>query len=132
MQWYFKVFRHYFDFRGRASRAEFWWFVAINAIVSFLLSIPLGFAVAVENESLTLFFQMIAALYSLAVFIPRLAVTVRRLHDVGRSGLNYLWMLLPVIGWLLVFYWLVSRSEEARNHWGPDPRIIDYKAQVQL
>ena len=132
MQWYFKVFRHYFDFKGRASRAEFWWFVLINGIVSFLLGIPIGYASAIENDSLLLIFTVIYGLYGLATVIPNLAVTARRLHDIDRSGLSYFWILFPIIGPLVVLYWLASRSEEKRNHWGPDPRIVDYKAQVSF
>ncbi len=130
MQWYFKVFRHYFDFKGRASRAEYWWFWFINMIVGSIFAIPLQIAIINENDSQILLFMIPAVLYGLITLIPRLSVLARRLHDTGRSAFNIFWGLIPLLGGLIVFYFLVSRGEERRNHWGPDPRVVDYKAHV--
>ncbi|MFK7803378.1 MAG: DUF805 domain-containing protein [Anaerolineae bacterium] len=130
MQWYFKVFRHYFDFKGRASRAEYWWFWFINMIVGSIFAIPLQIAVINEDESQMLLFMVPAALYGLITIIPRLSVMARRLHDTGRSAFSAAWIFLPVIGSFIVLYFLLQRSEERTNHWGRDPRIVDYKPQV--
>ena len=85
------VFTKYATFSGRARRSEFWYFVLFNFLVSFVLGlIP--------------FLAVLSGLWALAVLIPTLAVTVRRLHDIGKSGWTYLFFLIP--GLLFVGYWM--------------------------
>jgi uncharacterized membrane protein YhaH (DUF805 family) len=82
--WYKKVvFENYANFSGRARRSEYWYFTLVNLIIAF--------ATTAIDKTLDLKFG-VNSLYSLAVFIPGLAVSVRRLHDVGKSG----WLLLIV------------------------------------
>ena len=86
---YISVLRRYSDFDSTSSRKEYWMFVLFNMVFSWLL------AFISPNAS---------ALYSILIFIPALAVTVRRLHDVGKSGWMILIIFIPLIGpiWLLV------------------------------
>ncbi|MCX8509112.1 MAG: DUF805 domain-containing protein, partial [Rhodobacteraceae bacterium] len=62
-----------------------------------------------------------SGLFELLTFLPSIAVWVRRLHDVGRSGLWWLLALIPLIGWIILFYWSVRRGDEGPNDYGPDP-----------
>ena len=98
--YYLDVFtKHYFDFMGRATRTQFWIFVLINMIVMWILGMILGQG-------------FIYKLISLLVFIPCLAIAVRRLHDAGFSGWWILIGLIPVIGWiaLIVLYCLPTKK----------------------
>ena len=63
----------------------------------------------------------LATVYSLAVFVPYLAVAVRRLHDINKSGWNLLWSFLPIIGTILLIYWFCQRGNIIDNDYGPDP-----------
>lgn len=119
MNWYLKVLKNYAVFSGRARRKEYWMFVLFNfifAIVAMILDNILG--TAIENVGYGFFY----ILYALAVLIPSLAVAVRRLHDVGKSGWWIFISLIPIVGviWLLVL--LVTNSESGDNQYGPNPK----------
>ena len=96
------VFKNYANFRGRARRSEFWYFYLFNVIVNIALSIFSAFSNVlgvVDPEAqliLSLLFGLPSMIYSLAVFLPSMAVTVRRLHDIGKSGWYYLFPLIPL------------------------------------
>lgn len=121
MNWYLKVFRQYADFQGRARRKEFWIFTLVNALVLCVLS-GLAMPSLVSGEGGSVFWWLIYSAYALAVFVPSLAVGVRRLHDAGKSGWWYLIALVPLIGgiWLLVLWCLDSQPFE--NRWGGNPK----------
>lgn len=121
MNWYLAVLKNYAGFSGRARRKEYWMFVLFNIIfvaVAVILDNLLG--TAIEETGFGLFYF----LYLLAVLIPSLAVAVRRLHDVGKSGWMILIGLIPIIGgiWLLVLY--VTDSQPGENQYGSNPKEI--------
>lgn len=101
-------FAKYFDFNGRASRSELWWWV----LFIFLGSLVLGFIS-----------DMVAGLFSLVTLIPSIAVTARRLHDIDKSGWWQLVGLIPVLGWIVVIYWCVLPPVEP-NRFGAQ-RLIE-------
>jgi uncharacterized membrane protein YhaH (DUF805 family) len=105
-----RFFTKYVVFSGRASRAEYWWWVLVAAIVNIVLG-NLG-----RIHGIGIVFQIIAYIWSLGILIPGLALAWRRLHDANHSGWNFLWVLLPIVGWiiLLVFYLQGPRPEGAR------------------
>lgn len=113
MEWYLKVLRQYADFEGRARRKEFWMFVLFNIIFAILALILDGLL----GTGAILYFA-----YVVAMIIPVLAVAVRRLHDVGKSGWMYLIAFIPLVGtiWLLVLF--VTDSEPGANQYGPNPK----------
>jgi uncharacterized membrane protein YhaH (DUF805 family) len=119
-QWYKKVvFENYANFSGRARRSEYWYFVFFNmlfAISAFLLDTVLN--LNFESGSGGPFYLV----YVLGVFIPGLAVAVRRLHDVNKSGWFFFIFLIPIIGpiWLLVLFF--SEGTNGRNNYGEDPK----------
>jgi len=121
MNWYLKVLKQYADFSGRARRKEYWMFVLFNiifVIVATILDNILGTTVGELPYGIFYF------LYVLAIFIPGLAVTVRRLHDVGKSGWMYLIVLIPIIGaiWLLVL--VATDSNPGENQYGQNPKEV--------
>lgn len=121
MNWYLKVLKQYADFSGRARRKEYWMFVLFNmifAIVATILDNVLG--IAMEGIG----YGPLYGLYALAMLIPGLAVAVRRLHDVGKSGWMILIALIPLIGsiWLLVL--MVTDSNAGENQYGQNPKEV--------
>ena len=107
MEWFLKcVKEHYFDFNGRARRKEYWMFTLVNIIISVALSVVLGLI----SEKLL----PIANLYSLAVLLPALGVTARRLHDINKSGWWMLIALIPIVG-LYLIYLLARTATPART-----------------
>ena len=121
MNWYLKVLKQYADFSGRARRKEYWMFALFNfifLIVALILDNILG-TTAGELPYGVFYF-----LYALVVLIPGLAVAVRRLHDVGKSGWMILIALIPIIGaiWLLVL--MVTDGNPGENQYGPNPKEV--------
>src|SRR5512138_3214375 len=119
MSWYIAVLKKYVTFDGRARRKEYWMFALFNfifAIVAMILDNVLGLA----NENTG--YGVIYTLYGLAVALPGLAVSVRRLHDIGKSGWWLFIALIPLIGaiWLLVL--TVTDSQPGDNQYGPNPK----------
>ncbi len=108
-------FTRYIDFKGRSSRAEYWYIVLLNILVSIALAI----LIKVTGSHI---FTTIDSLYSLAVFVPSLAIWFRRLHDTGRSGWYTLVLLIPIAGVILSLVWLCSDSEGG-NLYGPEPKM---------
>jgi len=127
MNWYLAVLKNYAGFSGRARRKEYWMFTLFNmifAIVAIILDNVLG--IAMEEIG----YGPLYGLYALAVLIPGLAVSVRRLHDVGKSGWMILIALIPLIGaiWLLVL--MVTDGKAGENEYGANPKdtqIDDFK-----
>ncbi len=110
IDWYKEVvLKKYAQFEGRAGKSEFWYFVLGNIIISIVLSIipKIGGA--------------LSGLYSLAVLVPSIAVGVRRLHDIGKSGWNYLMVLIPIAGPIILLIWFIKDGDPAENAFGPVP-----------
>lgn len=119
MKWFLKVLNQYADFSGRARRTEYWMFVLFNMIFAFAaMVIDNILGTAVEGVG----YGLVYALYLLAMFVPGLAVTVRRLHDVGKSGWMYLIVFIPIIGgiWFLVL--MFTDGDSGTNEYGPSPK----------
>ena len=121
MNWYLAVVKNYAGFSGRARRKEYWMFALFNMIfiiVAMILDNILGLTVGELPYGVFYF------LYALAVLIPGLAVSVRRLHDVGKSGWMILIALIPIVGaiWLLVL--MVTDSNPGENQYGANPKEI--------
>jgi uncharacterized membrane protein YhaH (DUF805 family) len=118
--WYKKVvFENYVNFNGRARRSEYWWFTLMNTLIVILATI-LDSTLGLNFEPLP--YGYIYFLYLLAIILPSLAVAVRRLHDVGKSGWFYFIVLIPLIGaiWLLVLF--CTEGDSGENEYGADPK----------
>lgn len=125
IEWYKKVvFENYANFNGRARRSEYWYFTLVQflILISFVI---LGAVIGsfFDSALVGLFVgYVVFALYSFATFLPTLAVVVRRLHDVGKSGWFYFIALVPFIGgiWLLVL--MCTEGDSGSNDYGSDPK----------
>jgi uncharacterized membrane protein YhaH (DUF805 family) len=117
MDWYLKVLRNYVTFSGRARRREYWMFV----LVSMLIGVALTFVETGGEMPAPDQFTLLPTLYYLAVFLPGLAVAVRRLHDTGRSGWWLLIGIIPFLGSLVLLVFMCLDSE-AENKYGPNPK----------
>jgi uncharacterized membrane protein YhaH (DUF805 family) len=119
MKWYLKVLKQYADFSGRARRKEYWMFALFSSIfcvVAILLDNVLGLTISKDLP-----YGVFYYLYMLAIFIPCLAVTVRRLHDTGKGGGWIFISAVPLIGgiWFLV---LLCTDSEQDNRFGQNPK----------
>lgn len=123
MNWYLKCWKQYADFSGRARRKEYWIFSLINYIIIFFLYI---LQIVMIESTLWLIFPIIFFLYAVAVFLPGLAVNIRRLHDIGKSGWWYLIYLIPIIGAICLTVLMCLDSEPGENQWGENPKEIEY------
>ncbi|MEU2154055.1 DUF805 domain-containing protein [Streptomyces sp. NPDC019396] len=114
MHWYLDVLKKYAVFSGRARRQEYWMFTLINVIVyAVLMGIDLG----------VLNLGFIAPLYSLLVLLPALGVTIRRLHDTGRSGWFVLLGLIPLVGPIILLVFLAGEGKAEDNQYGSNPKL---------
>jgi len=115
-KWYMEALQKYVEFSGRARRKEFWTFALTNFVISIILSVLDGIV--------GIGFGFIGTLFSLAIFLPSIAVGVRRLHDIGKEGWWLLVGLIPVIGWIVLIYFYVQDSEPGSNVYGVNPKGI--------
>ena len=114
MNWYFQVLKKYADFSGRARRKEYWLFGLVNGIIISVLGLLGLFAGG----------PVIVGLYALAVVIPTIAVTIRRLHDTNRSGWYFLIILIPFIGGIVLIVFTVLDSTPGENQYGSNPKGV--------
>ena len=113
MNWYFQAVKKYAEFGGRARRKEYWLFLLCHVIITCAL-------VAVDALAGTV--VVFTGIYSLAALIPTLAVTVRRLHDTGRSGWWYFISYIPIIGGIILLVFTVQDSDPDDNRYGANPK----------
>lgn len=116
MNWYLEVLKKYATFSGRARRKEYWMFVLFNMIFTFIITF-------VDSRlKLRGFF---AGIYAIAIIIPSIAVCVRRLHDIGKSGAWYFISFIPLIGsiWKLVL--MCREGDYGINEYGENPKMYD-------
>ncbi|KFF19719.1 MULTISPECIES: DUF805 domain-containing protein [Chryseobacterium] len=120
MKWYLKALKQYADFTGRARRTEYWMYLLFNTIfviIATLLDNLLGLKFYQDMP-----YGFIYMVYALATFIPGLAVLVRRLHDVDKSGWWFFISLIPIVGaiWLLIL--LFTEGTPGTNQYGVNPK----------
>ncbi len=119
MDWYVQVLENYAVFSGRATRQEYWMFNLINFIIAIVvIVIDNLFGITFKNS----FYGWLYVIYSLLIIIPSWAVTVRRLHDVDKSGWWAFITLIPILGGLYLLFLLVSDSDPYQNEYGPNPK----------
>lgn len=114
MSWYLTLMtQKYASFDGRAGRKEFWMFILVSNLI---------FLVAAVVEGVLNFVGYLTGVITLVHLLPSLGVTVRRLHDIGRSGWWMLVTLIPIIGLLVLLYFFVLPGDVQPNKYGPDPK----------
>ena len=110
------VFTKYATFSGRARRSEYWYFFLFNCIVSALIG-AIGTAIGGEGSA-----NPLSSIWSLAVLIPTLAVSWRRLHDIGKSGGFWFLNFIPLVGQIILLVWFCKDSQPEDNQYGPNPK----------
>ena len=126
MDWYLKVLKNYFGFEGRARRKEFWMFVLINIVVSIVIAL-------VDNIlglNWGAGYGVLGTVYALAILVPSIALTARRLHDIDKSGWWQLIGLIPLIGWIVMIVWAATEGHRGENRFGADPKADEGGAPV--
>jgi uncharacterized membrane protein YhaH (DUF805 family) len=126
MSWFILAWQRATDFSGRSRRKEYWYFTLFNAVVIVFIAL---FAVAFSDQgkpAMLPFGVMMA--YCLALFVPSLSVTIRRLHDIGKSGWWYFIAFVPFIGGIILFVFTLLDSEPYANQWGLDPKTSERAA----
>jgi uncharacterized membrane protein YhaH (DUF805 family) len=118
MNWYLEVLKKYAVFTGRARRKEYWMFVLVNAIIGLVLGL-IGSSIAGDSG-----WSLLSIIYSLAVLVPGLAVSVRRLHDTNRSGYWLFIYFVPFVGAIILLFLMVQDSQEGENQYGPNPKAV--------
>ena len=115
MGFYKRFWLGYFDFTGRTSRRDFW--------LTFLVTLLIGITATLYDyfSELPLAIYQIYVAFSVAVFIPLISITVRRLHDIDRRGLWILIWLVPFVGQIVTLVFLVRKGDEGDNRYGPSP-----------
>lgn len=127
MYWYLQVIRYnYANFSGRARRKEYWMFVLVQLIIFILV---LLYASLVDDLFDTPIVGSILSIYFFATLVPWLALNVRRLHDIGKSGGYVFINLIPVIGRIWYIVLVATEGEFGANNYGPDPKL-DYSDDI--
>ena len=111
-------FSNYVNFSGRSGRSEYWYWVLFYLLAYIVLVIAAGVLGAMGGETIAVVVQLV---FAVAVFLPSIAVCVRRFHDIDKSGWWVLIGLIPLIGPLVVLYFMVQPSDESDNRFGPVP-----------
>ena len=122
MKWFLDVLKNkYATFEGRARRKEYWFFMLFNFLAVVALTV-VDMAVGTFNEHAEI--GLFGGLYLLAVLVPSIAVTVRRLHDTNRSGWWFLINFIPVVGSIVIMVLAVLDSQPGGNRFGPNPKGV--------
>lgn len=109
-------FSKYAIFAGRARRSEYWWWILFTVLLSVAVTL-LGALLPISGSSVVLKFIM-----NVALFLPSLAVGIRRLHDIGKSGWWILLFVIPVIGVIILLIWFCRDSDAGENAYGARPK----------
>lgn len=110
---YKKFFKNYARFDGCSSRADYWWVCLANTIIGFALGFVFGLIAGItEVQSI----RFVPCLYSLAVIVPAIALIVRRLHDINKSGWYYFMILIPIAGPIIILIYLLTDRVEPNNY----------------
>lgn len=119
MNWYLEALKKYAVFSGRARRKEYWYFVLFNLIIGFVLGFIEGALGLFPDADQSI----LATIYSLAVLLPGLGVSVRRLHDTDRRGWWLLIALIPLVGSIVLIVFMAQDSKPGDNRYGPNPKV---------
>ena len=121
IDYYKSVLKNYANFDGRARRSEYWYYTLMNVIIVIALEILLGVG-AMVSSVLAIIVGLLLVVYAIGTLVPSIAVMVRRLHDIGKSGWWYFIALIPLAGpiWLIVL--LATDSQEGTNEYGVNPK----------
>jgi uncharacterized membrane protein YhaH (DUF805 family) len=124
MEWYTMVWQKYAQFDGRSRRKEYWMFALVNAIICVVIYGGALLAFAAGQRMAGVALSLVYIVYALAILVPGLAVSVRRLHDTNKSGWWLLIGLVPFIGGLVLLVFMVIEGDPGPNLYGPSPKLL--------
>ena len=131
IDWWKKVYlNNYANFSGRARRKEYWFSYLLTLLLIVPLYIILVLAIVSENQVFMIIMGGIFVILFLAIIIPTLAVTVRRLHDTNKSGWYYLISFIPFVGPLILFVFTLLEGDRGENNYGSDPKEVDNQDEI--
>jgi uncharacterized membrane protein YhaH (DUF805 family) len=119
MNWYIEALKKYAVFEGRARRSEYWFFVLFYFIIVVVLAVLDGMF---GNLNEATGYGLLSGIFILAMIIPSISVTIRRLHDTDRSGWWWLIFFIPLIGAIVMLVFTVTEGTSGQNQYGPDPK----------
>jgi uncharacterized membrane protein YhaH (DUF805 family) len=121
MKYYLSALKKYIVFSGRSSIAEFWYFSLFNLVIIFLVGF-IDVALGTYNPETN--FGLLSQLYAYAILIPSIALSIRRLHDIGKSAWMLLVSFIPLVNiWLLFLF--AKKGDSGKNKYGPSPKKIE-------
>ena len=119
---YKRFWQNYAKFSERARRSEYWWVVLVQSLISVVFSL---LRLVAGDSVMAMVFQMLAAIYGLASLVPMISLTVRRLHDIDKSGWWYLINFVPCIGGIVMLVFCCMDGTAGSNRFGDDPKAMN-------
>lgn len=110
---YKKFLNNYTNFSGRSSRSDYWYVVLANFLIGFIIGFIGGLIPALTGLT-----TLVSSIYTLAVLIPGIALFIRRMHDINKSGWNYFLALIPIVGIIILLVYLCTPSVDENNKYG--------------
>lgn len=118
-EWYLMAWKQYFTLSGRSRRKEYFYFILGNVLIGILLGILDTMTGTYDSEA---GMGILGGIYAIAAFIPSITLTVRRLHDTDRAGWWLFIAIIPIVGFLVLLYFMLTDSDEDENQYGLSPK----------
>ena len=118
-EWYLMAWKQYFTLSGRSRRKEYFYFILGNVLIGIVLGILDTMTGTYDSEA---GMGILGGIYAIAAFIPSITLTVRRLHDTDRAGWWLFIAIIPIVGFLVLLYFMLTDSDEDENQYGLSPK----------
>jgi uncharacterized membrane protein YhaH (DUF805 family) len=128
MDWYLMVWQKFAQFTGRSRRKEYWMFTLFNIIICCVLYAGLLVGFVAGQRMIGILFGCVYAAYALAILVPGIAVSIRRLHDINKSGWWMLIALVPLVGGIVLLVLMCIEGDPGPNLYGPNPKLFPQAA----
>lgn len=125
---YVNFWKNYANFNGRSRRADYWWAMLCQMIIMMILGMVGGgqlTAAMITGQTpsaVGIILILVYVIFSLASLVPGIAIVVRRLHDIGKSGWWYFIAFVPMVGVIVILVFLCTAGTAGDNMYGPDPK----------
>lgn len=119
MNWFLAVLKKYAVFSGRARRKEYWMYMLFYVIIIVVLSIVDAMVFSSSEGGI----PILTTIFSLGMLLPSLGVSVRRFHDINKSGWWILIGLVPFVGFFIFLYFMIKAGDSGSNTYGDDPIV---------
>ena len=120
----FLPLKRYADFQGRSGRKEYWMFLLFQIMVSIAVNLVSFIGASMDSGLVAGLAAVVAGVFGLAMFIPGIAVSARRMHDIDKSGWQLLWSFLPLVGLIILIIFMAKQGTTGPNRFGPAPATV--------